>query len=73
MTVPEVLMPKMGDAMEAGTLSSWLKHEGDQVEVRGPFASSFVWLRRRSMNLVSKLPARKSGSCMIRWCSGMLV
>ena len=26
-------MPKMGDAMEAGTLSSWLKHEGDQVEV----------------------------------------
>ena len=33
MTMPEVLMPKMGDAMEAGTLSSWLKHEGDQVEV----------------------------------------
>ena len=33
MTVPEVIMPKMGDAMEAGTLSSWLKHEGDQVEV----------------------------------------
>src|SRR4029077_10370782 len=32
-TMPEVLMPKMGDAMEAGTLSSWLKHEGDQVEV----------------------------------------
>jgi pyruvate dehydrogenase E2 component (dihydrolipoamide acetyltransferase) len=31
--MPEVLMPKMGDAMEAGTLSSWLKHEGDQVEV----------------------------------------
>ena len=26
-------MPKMGDAMEAGTLASWLKHEGDQVEV----------------------------------------
>src|SRR6266516_213925 len=33
MTMPEVVMPKMGDAMEAGTLSSWLKHEGDQVEV----------------------------------------
>jgi pyruvate dehydrogenase E2 component (dihydrolipoamide acetyltransferase) len=33
MTMPEVIMPKMGDAMEAGTLSSWLKHEGDQVEV----------------------------------------
>jgi pyruvate dehydrogenase E2 component (dihydrolipoamide acetyltransferase) len=32
MTMPEVIMPKMGDAMEAGTLSSWLKHEGDQVE-----------------------------------------
>jgi pyruvate dehydrogenase E2 component (dihydrolipoamide acetyltransferase) len=31
--MPEVIMPKMGDAMEAGTLSSWLKHEGDQVEV----------------------------------------
>jgi pyruvate dehydrogenase E2 component (dihydrolipoamide acetyltransferase) len=33
MTMPEVIMPKMGDAMEAGTLASWLKHEGDQVEV----------------------------------------
>ena len=33
MTMPEVIMPKMGDAMEAGTLSSWVKHEGDQVEV----------------------------------------
>jgi pyruvate dehydrogenase E2 component (dihydrolipoamide acetyltransferase) len=33
MTMPEVIMPKMGDAMEAGTLSSCLKHEGDQVEV----------------------------------------
>src|SRR5438034_7875136 len=33
MTMPEVIMPKMGDGMEAGTLSSWLKHEGDQVEV----------------------------------------
>ena len=31
--MPEVIMPKMGDAMEAGTLASWLKHEGDQVEV----------------------------------------
>ena len=31
--MPEVIMPKMGDAMAAGTLSSWLKHEGDQVEV----------------------------------------
>jgi pyruvate dehydrogenase E2 component (dihydrolipoamide acetyltransferase) len=33
MTMPEVIMPKMGDAMEAGTVSSWLKHEGDQIEV----------------------------------------
>jgi len=33
MIMPEVVMPKMGDAMEAGTLASWLKHEGDQVEV----------------------------------------
>jgi pyruvate dehydrogenase E2 component (dihydrolipoamide acetyltransferase) len=31
--MPEVIMPKMGDAMEAGTLASWLKHEGDQVEI----------------------------------------
>ena len=31
--MPDVIMPKMGDAMEAGTLGSWLKHEGDQVEV----------------------------------------
>jgi len=31
--MPEVIMPKMGDAMEAGTLASWLKHEGDQVKV----------------------------------------
>lgn len=31
--MPDVIMPKMGDAMEAGTLGSWLKHEGDQVQV----------------------------------------
>lgn len=31
--MPDVIMPKMGDAMETGVVSSWLKHEGDQVEV----------------------------------------
>src|SRR5215210_5979257 len=29
--VPEVIMPKMGDAMEEGTLVKWLKSEGDEV------------------------------------------
>lgn len=30
--MPDVIMPKMGDAMEAGVLSTWLKQEGDRVE-----------------------------------------
>ncbi len=30
--MPEMIMPKMGDAMEEGTLVKWLKSEGDQVE-----------------------------------------
>ena len=30
--MPEVIMPKMGDAMEEGTLLKWLKSEGDEVE-----------------------------------------
>ena len=29
--MPEVIMPKMGDAMEEGTLVKWLKSEGDDV------------------------------------------
>src|ERR671939_2014944 len=29
--VPEVIMPKMGDAMEEGTRLKWLKSEGDEV------------------------------------------
>jgi pyruvate dehydrogenase E2 component (dihydrolipoamide acetyltransferase) len=29
--VPEVIMPKMGDAMEEGTLVKWLVSEGDEV------------------------------------------
>ena len=29
--MPEVIMPKMGDAMEEGTLVKWLKSEGDEV------------------------------------------
>jgi pyruvate dehydrogenase E2 component (dihydrolipoamide acetyltransferase) len=31
--MPEVIMPKMGDGMEEGTLAKWLKSEGDKVEV----------------------------------------
>src|SRR5688500_11890954 len=29
--MPELVMPKMGDAMEEGTIVRWLKNEGDQV------------------------------------------
>jgi pyruvate dehydrogenase E2 component (dihydrolipoamide acetyltransferase) len=29
--MPEVIMPKMGDAMEEGTLLKWLKSEGEEV------------------------------------------
>jgi pyruvate dehydrogenase E2 component (dihydrolipoamide acetyltransferase) len=36
--VPEVIMPKMGDAMEEGTLVKWLKSEGDEVSVGDPIA-----------------------------------
>ena len=31
-----VIMPKMGDAMEEGTLLKWLKNEGDPVEESSP-------------------------------------
>lgn len=36
--MPEVIMPKMGDAMEEGTLLKWLKQEGDAVEEGDPIA-----------------------------------
>jgi pyruvate dehydrogenase E2 component (dihydrolipoamide acetyltransferase) len=36
--VPEVIMPKMGDAMEEGTLLRWIKSEGDEVEEGDPIA-----------------------------------
>src|SRR5579875_3515273 len=29
--MPEVLMPRLSDTMEEGTLSQWVKHEGDPV------------------------------------------
>ena len=29
--MPEVIMPKMGDAMEEGTLLKWLKSEGEEI------------------------------------------
>ena len=37
-TVPTVIMPKMGDAMEEGTLLKWLKSEGDEVTEGDPIA-----------------------------------
>jgi pyruvate dehydrogenase E2 component (dihydrolipoamide acetyltransferase) len=36
--MPEVIMPKMGDAMEEGTLLKWLKSEGDEVSAGDPIA-----------------------------------
>lgn len=36
--MPEVIMPKMGDAMEEGTLLKWLKSEGDEVSEGDPIA-----------------------------------
>jgi len=36
--VPEVIMPKMGDAMEEGTLVRWIKGEGDEVSEGDPIA-----------------------------------
>src|SRR5215216_233665 len=36
--VPEVIMPKMGDAMEEGTLLKWLKSEGEEVSEGDPIA-----------------------------------
>ena len=36
--MPTVIMPKMGDAMEEGTLLRWLKQPGDEVAVGDPIA-----------------------------------
>ena len=36
--MPEVIMPKMGDAMEEGTLVKWPKSEGDEVSEADPIA-----------------------------------
>jgi pyruvate dehydrogenase E2 component (dihydrolipoamide acetyltransferase) len=36
--MPTVIMPKMGDAMEEGTLLKWLKDVGEEVEVGDPLA-----------------------------------
>ncbi|MDQ3861955.1 MAG: 2-oxo acid dehydrogenase subunit E2 [Actinomycetota bacterium] len=36
--MPEVIMPKMGDAMEEGTLLRWLKSEGEEVSEGDPIA-----------------------------------
>jgi pyruvate dehydrogenase E2 component (dihydrolipoamide acetyltransferase) len=36
--MPTVIMPKMGDAMEEGTLLRWLKQVGDEVNAGDPLA-----------------------------------
>src|SRR5215203_1006917 len=36
--MPTVIMPKMGDAMEEGTLLKWLKEQGDEVTEGDPLA-----------------------------------
>src|ERR671927_1045696 len=36
--MPEVIMRKIGDAMEEGTLVKWLKSEGDEVSEGDPIA-----------------------------------
>ncbi len=36
--MPEVIMPKMGDAMEEGTVVRWLVSEGDQINEGDPLA-----------------------------------
>src|SRR5215212_121347 len=36
--MPHVIMPKMGDAMEEGTLLRWLKQVGDEIAVGDPLA-----------------------------------
>jgi pyruvate dehydrogenase E2 component (dihydrolipoamide acetyltransferase) len=36
--VSQVIMPKMGDGMEEGTLLRWLKNVGDQVDAGDPIA-----------------------------------
>lgn len=33
-----VIMPKMGDGMEEGTLLRWLKNVGDQIDAGDPIA-----------------------------------
>ena len=43
--MPEVIMPKMGDAMEEGTLLKWLKSEGDDVSEGDPIAEIEVGFR----------------------------
>ena len=37
----EVVMPQLGLTMEEGTVSSWIKHEGDAVKVGDVIALHF--------------------------------
>jgi pyruvate dehydrogenase E2 component (dihydrolipoamide acetyltransferase) len=38
MAMQTIIMPKMGDAMEEGTLVRWLKQEGEPVKEGEPIA-----------------------------------
>ena len=36
--MPTVIMPKMGDGMEEGTLLRWLKQVGEEIDAGDPIA-----------------------------------
>ena len=36
--MPTMIMPKMGDGMEEGTLLRWLKQEGEEISAGDPIA-----------------------------------
>jgi pyruvate dehydrogenase E2 component (dihydrolipoamide acetyltransferase) len=53
--MPELKMPKMGDAMEEGTILRWLKNEGDPVEAEEDLAE----VQTEKSNIT--IPASESG------------
>jgi len=60
--MPDVIMPKMGDAMEEGTLLAWRKNDGDQVKVGEIIAEietdKAVQLQPSAMDAILLKPAR---------------
>ncbi|MFT4041401.1 MAG: lipoyl domain-containing protein, partial [Thermomicrobiales bacterium] len=51
--MPAVIMPKMGDAMEEGTLIRWLKQVGDEIAVGDELAE--IETDKVSLPLVSEI------------------